>query len=623
MRLSLATADDVVLGVALLVLVGLGVWAARGQATSGGFLLAGRRVPWWLAGSSLALAGLGVVYYCAGPEEAYGAGLKLLALPVLVWAAVPLAWLSAVPLYERLELESIYEYLELRFDLATRSAAAGVFVVWQMLWLAGALWLPLRAIGLGPDDGWTALGAVVVMGGAVTACTTLGGMKAALWAHLTGLVLIVAGVFLVIWAFGSELNEGPRQVLATAADLGRSDLADWRWDGSQTWSAWAAVPFLVLVPAFFLIADQSTVQRLLTAGEDEAVKRSLVTGSVIFSLVLAAAVYVGVGLLAVYHDHARTEIRPNWIVNSAVDPQTGEPLVGSDTPITMETIDGLIASGTILDPNTDRPMTDTRDMIDGQGRIVIDRLATRHPVTGERRLRRGRDELLARFIDRHVGPGAAGVVLGGLMAAAVPAVGFGLVGLATVLLVDFHRRLGWGEARLARARGKPPEELDQTDELPLVRPLVAVLGVLVVVLALAAGSAVDVFGWMVALVGVAAGPLLGVFLLGFFTRRSTGPGALAGMVAGGAVATWLTLGHHLAGTWPWDGPLGAFWPMPPGLLATLVVGYLVSFVAGRRKTADELTGLVAGLGHWGMIVDTEADEAEEEPKPPGRESPWR
>jgi len=138
---------------------------------------------------------------------------------------------------------------------------------------------------------------------------------------------------------------------------------------------------------------------------------------------------------------------------------------------------------------------------------------------------------------------------------------------------------------------------------------------------------------------------LGIFLLGTFTRRATGPAVLAGAAVGSLTALWLTLGHHLAASsalgwaWPWKNPAGAFWPLPLGLAATLGAGYLLSFLLPGRKSRQELAGLVVGLGPWGAIADNQQEgpeeptgpdevywiesEYDEDEKEDDRREPWR
>ena len=636
MAFGLTVADYAVFGAYLLVVLAVGAWAARGQRTSDDFLAAGRRIPWGLLGLSLAVAGPAALYYCAIPNEAYTAGLKVLLVPALAWVAVPVVFWCLVPLYHNLDPDSVYEYLELRFNTATRTAAAGMFLLWHLLWLACILSLPPKALHLGTAASPPAVLIVLAVGLTTTVYTLLGGMKAAVWTDALKWLLMAAGLLVVVLAVRAPFAGEVGRIWDTAQKMGRGTVLDSSWDWSSTWSIWAAAPFLALLPLFFFMADQATAGRLLAAGHYRDMNRAVLLGAVLFCLMVPVMVYAGLGLLAVYDANAQEEMRPNWVVHAATDPNTGRPMIDSRTVIDGQTIRGLLADGAILDPNTGRPLRDIERVVDARGRVLIDQLATKegrpHPdkprddrpanKIWEPRLRQGRDELFGWFVHRHVRQGLAGLVLAGLVAAAMAVLDSGLTAMAGVLVVDFHRRLGWAETWLARACRKAPDDLDEADELRLARPLVAVLGVLVTLIAICAMQVGDLLSFMVLLVSLFAGPLLGVYLLGLFTRRATAPAALGALAAGTAVSLWLVLGHYTAGTsalgWasPWKEPLGIFWPLPLGVAATFVVGYLLSHFVGRRKNRTELTGLVTGLGTWGVIAETDQPE---QVAPPGQQ----
>jgi hypothetical protein len=71
--------------------------------------------------------------------------------------------------------------------------------------------------------------------------------------------------------------------------------------------------------------------------------------------------------------------------------------------------------------------------------------------------------------------------------------------------------------------------------------------------------------------------------------------------------------------WPFRQKLGPIWPLTFGVAFTLVVGYLLSFVLGRRKTNEQLRGLVVGVGALGVRDEDEASLAIGDISTPGGE----
>jgi Na+/proline symporter len=216
--------------------------------------------------------------------------------------------------------------------------------------------------------------------------------------------------------------------------------------------------------------------------------------------------------------------------------------------------------------------------------------------------KRAKDELMPRFISRKLSMGVAGLILAALLAASMSSMDSGLNSICTLLVTDFHRRLGWGRSWLAKRLGKPVDELDESDELRLGRPLVLIIGVAATLFSLLVGQLGSIWGIMIGVINTVGVPLLCVFLLGILTRRTTAAGALFALVSGTLFTAWLAAPSILPAfswMWPFDIKLSNNWPVVFGAVFTLSVGYLASFVMGRGKTERELRGLVYGIGKLG------------------------
>ena len=108
--------------------VGAGFYFSREQHQSDDYFVAGRRMPWFAVGLSLVASLMSTVTYLAAPGEVLQHGLALsigwLALP-FAFAVINFVW---IPLFMRLGVTSIYEYLERRFGLIARWLAMGLLV---------------------------------------------------------------------------------------------------------------------------------------------------------------------------------------------------------------------------------------------------------------------------------------------------------------------------------------------------------------------------------------------------------------------------------------------------------------------------------------------------------------
>jgi Na+/proline symporter len=272
----------------------------------------------------------------------------------------------------------------------------------------------------------------------------------------------------------------------------------------------------------------------------------------------------------------------------------------------FDTLQRLVDERRILRPNSKQPFEDVDELLNAEtDELIVDRLAMKRP-DGELVLHaRAGLELLTHFLSRRLGMGLLGLVLAGILAASMASFDSGVHSLATVLLVDFHRRGGIGRRWLARRLGKLPEQLTETDELKLARPLTGVAGLLALSLGLTIGQGWSAVGMLYAATLTIGTPLLTVFLLGILTRRTTAAGVLVGMAAGALLIGWLVFqpaapeaAGDLAADWL-RGGLSASWVMISGMAATTCVSLLVSLLAGTRRNKQQLRGLVLGIGQLG------------------------
>ncbi|MCH5378191.1 MAG: hypothetical protein JJ992_29905, partial [Planctomycetes bacterium] len=565
MLLALHVVDYGALAVYLAAMVAIGVYFSRQQHSSKDFFLAGRAMGWFPIGLSVMATLLSALSYTGIPGAAYYAGLKFLLSPLAVWLTLPIIVGFVLPLYQRLEIYSVYEYLELRFDLATRLAGSALFVVWRLLWLGGVLYAPCKvlvvAAGL-PIPMWLLL---IILGLVSTSYTYLGGIKAVIWTDVIQSIVMLGGLLLIIGAVWWRLPGGAGQVWQTTVDLQRQHLAEWSFSWSDPWYFWGILPHFTLAMLSFYVADQITAQRFLTARNLKAARQSFLLNCISVSVMIPALLYVGLCLLAFYQVRPQ-EMRAIWVANVdgttrqsitvpetrtsplidpltgrpkrsvltgeiLMDPTSGKPLIDWNSDrLDASTIQDLVAQRRVLRPNTKEPFTDASGLVDpASGRVNIDALAMRR---GDEIVlhQKAQDELLPRFITQQLPMGVAGLVLAALLAASMSSIDSGLNSVCTLMITDFQRRLGWGRRWLAARRGKSPDELNEQDELYLSRYLVLGLGVAATAFSMLVSLIDDIFSIMIAVVNTFGGPLLAVFLLGIFTRRTTPRAALVSLL---------------------------------------------------------------------------------------------
>ena len=618
MLAALTIVDYGVLALFLLAMVGLGVYFAGEQRSTKDFFLAGRAMNWFPLGMSLMATLISALTYTGLPGQAYEHGLKTLLIPLSVWIVLPVLVVVVLPIYRGLGLYTLYEYLELRFDARVRLLGSLVFIVWRFLWLGAVIYAPCKAVIIASGTNIPEWPLLVGLGLFTTLYTFLGGMKALIWTDVIQGLAMLGGVVVVIAGAWIGISGGSDRVTEVASGLSRLSPADFNFDWKAAWSLWGALPHWVLAHLSFYMADQITAQRFLCAKSVDAARTSYLANCIVLSILHPALIYIGLCLLAFYHDRPQ-EMQPEWVAN--IDNVTrvpmrdegGRPLLDPADLPSPQNVDELVRQQRLLKPNSKEPFTDAKELIDPEtGELIIEKLAMRKPTQGEIRgeiiVAKGAPEkMLPRFIAEHLPWGAAGLILAALLAACMSSIDSGVNSICTLLVMDIHRRYGVGKAWLARRLGKAPDDLTEADELWLGRPLTLVVGIAATLFSLLVAQVRDIFDIMVGVANTFGAPLLGVFLLGMFTRRCTAAGALVAMVAGGLCTVGIAAYNKLAaaGIVPDKYAPHDIWIVTIGTLATLILGYSASLVIGKRKTNRELRGLVFGCGQGGVLASEE------------------
>src|SRR5437588_7353684 len=178
--------DWVIAFSAVALMFAQGWWASRAQKTTEDYFVGGRRMNWLAVGLSMFAATFSPLSFVGLPREAaydnYHLYLAILFIPLV---AAPVAGWLFVPLYHRLRLTSAYEYLELRFDRRLRRCGSLLMGLYTLAWMGSMLYavglIVQAAFALGEAQ---RIATMIVLGGATTAYTTLGGYKAAVWTNV-------------------------------------------------------------------------------------------------------------------------------------------------------------------------------------------------------------------------------------------------------------------------------------------------------------------------------------------------------------------------------------------------------------------------------------------------------
>ncbi len=284
--------DWLIIGIYLVGLIGLGAHLTRRQRNIQDYYLADRRIRWWQSGASTMATQLGAVSFISAPAFVAlkeGGGLKWLAYEFGVPLALILVMGVIIPIFHQHNYVSIYEYLEDRFDGGTRSLISFLFQIGRGL--ATAVTVLAGGLVVSTAMGLPLAAAIVIIGLVTLIYDVLGGIQVVILSDVVQMVLIVAGIGLCA---GFAIHDVGWHYAWQVFDPQRLNILDFHHLGLKPEGHYAFWP--MLIGGFFLYAsyygcDQSQVQRELTVGSVDEVRKSLLVNAVgRFPLVLMYSV---------------------------------------------------------------------------------------------------------------------------------------------------------------------------------------------------------------------------------------------------------------------------------------------------------------------------------------------
>jgi len=280
--------------------VGIGVYFSRCNRTTDDFFRGGQSIPWWAAALSIYATVLSSITYMAIPGLGYGANWNLFLQNSYI-IILPLVALVYVPFYRRLNLTCAYEYLEQRFNVATRLVASVLFMVFQCGRTAIVLYLPALALATVANFDLTTC--IVLMGALCILYTVAGGIEAVIWTDVAqSLVLMGGAVFGLVIAV-LRIDGGVPAVFEQAAAQGKFfETLDWNWNLAAG-TAWTVVLGSVFHNLFAYTASQDVVQRYFTTPDQKSAARAIWTNAVLVAPAQALFFAIGTVLFVYYRQH--------------------------------------------------------------------------------------------------------------------------------------------------------------------------------------------------------------------------------------------------------------------------------------------------------------------------------
>jgi SSS family solute:Na+ symporter len=488
-------------------------WLVRRRGrTTEGYFLGGRSLPGWAVGFSIAGTAISSITFMALPADAF----KTTWFRMLPNFVLPLGVLAGSLFFLRIYRDgrttTAFEFLERRFGASTRLYGAFTFVVSQLLRICLILFLLGQLCH--ELTGLSPVASIVVAGVFVGGYTAMGGIEAVVWTDVAETVILTLGGVACLAVAIWKVPGGLSEILTTAWAAGKLSFADLGPDGA-------------LHPTTLrLTLTERSVSMMLLVGLGHWLTEYACNQNMIQKYCASAstrdarrALWIGVCWML-----------PLWI---------GFQFLGTTLWVFYQRFPTPTSTGILAGT-----------------------------VTAER--------IVPHFVVAELPAGLSGLVVAGVLAAAMSTLNSALNAIATVGVVDVYRR------HVAKQR-------DDRHYLLVARALscLATAGMVVGAILLLEARTKTLEDAAIRLIALTSGGLLGLYLLGFLTRRGDGRSAALAIAATLALSLyralsplrWFPAGLRFA-------PLDAVEGYYTALLAHAVmfgVGWAAGLMLPRRR----------------------------------------
>lgn len=327
---------------------------ARRQKNADDYFTGGHAMNGFAVGLSIFAAAFSAAAFVMLPREGayrnWGLLSVLLLIPLLI---TPLLWFVFVPLYSRLGLRSVYEYLSIRFHPRLRRLGGVLFFGYAFGWLGSMLYTLVvildAIIGLSQPQFFLTLAAI----GAVSilyACT--GGLKGIIWLDVLQAITLGGCVIVILLLSVSRVDGGLAAVIETGSAHAKFNLADlsagWKGQTSVWWVL--ALALFVYLPGY--TTSQVTVQRYLSMSGPKELHRALTLNAIVATAVYFLFMLTGTVMFVYYMQKtgalptlaSQDQILPHFIVHDLRVPGIAGLLCAGLLAAALSTLEGGINS---------------------------------------------------------------------------------------------------------------------------------------------------------------------------------------------------------------------------------------------------------------------------------------
>ena len=290
----------------LLGMVYLGYYfMKRASNSTDDFFKGGGRIPWWAAGISIFATMLSAITYMSIPAKAYATDWTYYPMQICILLVSFPVIRYYLPFFRRLNVTTAYEYLERRFNSATRLMASILFIVFMIARTALVLFLP--SLAMTAVTGINIYICIALMALITILYCTMGGVEAVVWGDvIQGIILVGGAVLAAVYLIVNTGDNGASDFFRIATDNDKFRL--FLFDPEHPFDFVNATWWVVILGGLAnnlisYTSDQTVIQRYLTTSDEKSAARGILTNGLMSVVVTIAFFTTGTGLYTFFKTH--------------------------------------------------------------------------------------------------------------------------------------------------------------------------------------------------------------------------------------------------------------------------------------------------------------------------------
>ncbi|MDR0733591.1 MAG: sodium:solute symporter [Dysgonamonadaceae bacterium] len=275
-------------------------YLAGRKADNAGFFSGNRKSPWYVVAFATIGAAISGVTFVSVPGMVAASGFSYLQMVLGFAVGQLIIAFVLIPLYYKMNLVSIYEYLETRFGVSSYKTGAWFFFISKMLGASVRLFIVCTVLQLLVFSPWHLPFAVNVIFtvGIVWLYTFRGGVKSLIWTDSLKTFCLIVSVGLTIYYIGRNLGADVGSIWSLIGDseMSKTFFFDDGNDRRYFWKQFLAGIFTMIATTGL---DQDMMQKTLSCKNFRDARKNMITGGILQIFINALFLTLGV-LLYVY-----------------------------------------------------------------------------------------------------------------------------------------------------------------------------------------------------------------------------------------------------------------------------------------------------------------------------------